>query len=368
MNCMNGDIRGGWPSASSIENLSLCPGSFAAQKDIAEEQMSFAALTGTRIHSYLEGDEIILDKDEMWIAEELEAKREYLVAQIFPSLKKEDINKPKMKATEMKEHRMWLSPPAFPVPINFSGMADYILIRGATALIVDYKTGRGEVTPSPRNLQLLALAVLLKENFPKVRKVHAAIIQTQMPVELATFNTKQLRDGKELILSILELALTPTARRFAGEKQCKFCRYKASCPEAMGALMTLTHVMELSDPTRFSELLDYVGVAKKLIPEIEKKAKETLDKNPDSIPGYKIAEGRKRRKITDSQEAFNRLREDKLISQEDFLKAVKVSVPQIENGVVATTGKKKSEAYQAVADSLEDLIETTTDQPRLIKE
>ena len=169
-------------------------------------------------------------------------------------------------------------------------------------------------------------------------------------------------------MNILELALTPSARRFAGEKQCRWCKFKTSCPEAMGAMLTLVQVTELCDPTRFAELLDYVGVAKKLIPEIEKKAKETLDKNPDSIPGYKIAEGRKRRKITDSQEAFNRLREDKLISQEDFLKAVKVSVPQIENGVVATTGKKKSEAYQAVADSLEDLIETTTDQPRLVKE
>jgi len=136
----------------------------------------------------------------------------------------------------------------------------------------------------------------------------------------------------------------------------------------MGAMLTLVQVTELTDPTRFAELLDYVGVAKKLIPEIEKRAKEELDKNPHSIPGYKIAEGRKRRKITDSQEAFNRLREDKLISQEDFLKAVKVSVPQIESGVCATTGKKKSEAYKAVADSLEDLIETTTDQPRLVKE
>lgn len=47
--------------------------------------------------------------------------------------------------------------------------------------------------------------------------------------------------------------------------------------------MTLTHVMELSDPTRFAELLDYVGVAKKLIPEIEKKARETLDNDPHSI-------------------------------------------------------------------------------------
>ena len=88
----NGDIRGGWPSASAIENLSLCPGSFTAQKDIAEEQMSFDAAKGTRIHSYLEGEEIILDEGEMRIAEELEAKREYLVAQIFPTLKEEDIN------------------------------------------------------------------------------------------------------------------------------------------------------------------------------------------------------------------------------------------------------------------------------------
>ena len=58
----NGDIRGGWPSASAIEHLSLCPGAFTAQKDIAEEQMSFDALKGIRIHSYLEGkQELILD-------------------------------------------------------------------------------------------------------------------------------------------------------------------------------------------------------------------------------------------------------------------------------------------------------------------
>jgi len=361
VNCMNGDVRGGWPSASAMENLSLCPGSFTAQKDIAEEQMSFAAIMGTRIHAYLEGKhEIILDVAEQEIANGLESDNRLLEAEVFPRAKK--------VVTVMKEHRLWLSPPAFPASVNFSGMADKITIQGTTALIVDYKTGRGDVTPSNRNLQLLALAVLLKENFPKVRKIHAAILQTREPVEVATFNAKQLREGKELIINILELALTPSARRFAGEKQCKWCKFKTSCPEAMGAMLTLVQVTELSDPTRFAELLDYVGVAKKLIPEIEKRAKEELDKNPHSIPGYKIAEGRKRRKITDSQQAFNRLREDNLISQEDFLKAVKVSVPQIESGVVATTGKKKSEAYKAVADSLEDLIETTTDQPRLIKE
>ena len=199
MNCTR-DVRGGWPSASSMENLSLCPGSFSAQKDIKEEQMSFDAMAGTRIHSYLEGvQDMVLNVQEQDIADELEMKRETVIAELFP--------KPgKKPPTVMKEHRLWLSPPAMAAPINFSGMADHILIHGTTALIVDYKTGRGEVTPSSRNLQLLALAVLLKENFPKLRKVHTAILQTREDVEVATFTTKQLREGKQLLLSILELA------------------------------------------------------------------------------------------------------------------------------------------------------------------
>jgi hypothetical protein len=345
-----------------MENLSLCPGSFSAQKDIAEEQMSFDAMAGIRIHSYLEGvQDMVLNVQEQDIADELEMKRETVIAEIFPK-------QGKKPPTVMKEHRLWLSPPAMAAPINFSGMADHIVIQSSTALIADYKTGRGEVTPSSRNLQLLALAVLLKENFPKVRKVHTAILQTREEVEVATFTAKQLKEGKELLLSILELALTPSARRFAGEKQCKWCKYKTSCPEAMGAMLTLVQVTELTDPSRFSELLDYVGVAKKLIPEIEKRAKEELEKNPEAIPGYKIMPGRRRRKITDSQEAFNRLREDKLISPEEFLKAVKISVRQLEAGVCATTGKKKGEAFNAVADSLEGLIQLTQDQPRLTKE
>jgi len=78
----------------------------------------------------------------------------------------------------MKEHRLWLSPPVYPAPVNFSGKADHVVIKKTTALIIDYKTGHGDVAPSERNLQLLARAVLLKANRPKLRKIHVAIIQT----------------------------------------------------------------------------------------------------------------------------------------------------------------------------------------------
>ena len=365
MTDQDGDDRGNWPAASAMEQVSLCPGSFRAQQGVAEEQMSFDALAGTRIHGYLEGQEIILNEGEQTIADELEQKREDVIAQFFPPPKKKGA---KNELIVMKEHRLWLSPPVYPAPVNFSGKADHIVIKGCTALIMDYKTGRGEVAPSRCTLQLLALTVLLKENYPKLRKVCACIIQTGKPVEVATFNCKQIREGKALLSHIIELAKTPSSRRFAGEKQCKWCKYKTQCPEATGALITLAQVTHLSDPSKFAELLDYVGVAKKLIPEIESKAKEELAKNPNAISGYKIAPGVRRREIADSQQAFNQLLEDKLITSDEFIKAVKVSVVKLEAGVSKVTGKNRTQAFTAVADSLDELITIKEGKPRLVKD
>lgn len=84
----DGDDRGNWPSASAMESISLCPGSFKAQRGVEEEQMSFSALAGTRIHGYLEGQEIILTSEEQAIADELEQKREDVIAQFFPPPKR----------------------------------------------------------------------------------------------------------------------------------------------------------------------------------------------------------------------------------------------------------------------------------------
>jgi hypothetical protein len=92
------DERRGMPSASGLEQIALCPGSFVAQQGI-EDIAGEAAARGTRIHAYLEGQEIILNTEEQDCANALAAKRDALMEQVFPDGKKLKV---------IKEVRLWL--------------------------------------------------------------------------------------------------------------------------------------------------------------------------------------------------------------------------------------------------------------------
>ena len=105
--------------------------------------------------------------------------------------------------------------------VILSGMPDHLVIRGSTALVLDYKTGRGEVTPSERNLQMMALAVLVKANHKRVSKVYVAIVQ------MVCYTGKKLKEARAFIESIISLALMPLTHRVAGEKQCRWCKFKS---------------------------------------------------------------------------------------------------------------------------------------------
>ena len=253
--------------------------------------------------------------------------------------------------------------------INFSGKPDYLVLKGNKALVVDYKTGTGKVTPSRENLQLLALAVLVKANYPKVTTVYAAIIQPFQPVEWATLKAKDLKAGREFIEGILKVALGPNAFREAGDKQCRFCKVKAECPEAVAATLTVAGGPNrtVSDPARFAKLLDYVGVAKKMIPEIEAKAREMLEANPEAIDGYALKGGVRRREVEDIELAFKALERDGLISQQQFIGACKASITGIEKAVKETNGMTGKEAKDAVAGSLGGLITETQGNKRISK-
>ena len=92
------DERGEWPSASSMEQIALCPGSFMAQRDL-DDVSGPEAERGTRIHAWLEGEDIQLTDEELDCAKNLEAKRDDLVARVFP----------KGKTNVIKEVRLWLN-------------------------------------------------------------------------------------------------------------------------------------------------------------------------------------------------------------------------------------------------------------------
>tara|TARA_B100000424_G_scaffold261575_1_gene246696 strand:+ start:729 stop:1346 length:618 start_codon:yes stop_codon:yes gene_type:complete len=200
--------RGDSPSASATEQIALCPGSHQAQRGLPDTP-SKAAHRGTMIHLLLE-----LNKKDFECAVELAAKRDQLIDQIFPTGRK----------MTKKEERLWLRK-------DFSGQADHIVTQRDVALIMDYKTGTFPVTPASQNLQLMALAVLLKANKPKLTTIYAAILQPTYEPELVCYDEDALADATEHIESLLEKASAEDAPRIGGDKQCYFCKAKEDCDE-----------------------------------------------------------------------------------------------------------------------------------------
>tara|TARA_R100000963_G_C4641841_1_gene105458 strand:+ start:1343 stop:1924 length:582 start_codon:yes stop_codon:yes gene_type:complete len=193
-----------------MEQIALCPASHQAQRG-RSDSVSKAAHRGTMIHLLLE-----LNKNDFECAVELAAKRDELIEQIFPNGRK----------MTMKEQRLWLGS-------NLSGQADHIVTSGDTGLIMDYKTGVFPVTPAGENLQLMALAVLLKANKPKLKTIYAAILQPAYEPELVNYDEESLAECKEYLEGLLEKANAEDAPRIGGDKQCHFCKAKGECDEAI---------------------------------------------------------------------------------------------------------------------------------------
>ena len=202
--------RGDSPSASSMEQIALCPASHQAQRGLSDS-VSKAAQRGTMIHLLLE-----LNKNDFECAVELAAKRDEMIEQIFPTGRK----------MTMKEQRLWLGS-------NLSGQADHIVTSGSKGLIIDYKTGTWPVTPAGENLQLMTLAVLLKDHKPRLKTIYAAILQPTYEPELVCYDEDSLVEAREHIESLLEKASAEDAPRIGGDKQCHFCKAKEECEEAI---------------------------------------------------------------------------------------------------------------------------------------
>ncbi len=216
--------RRGVPSASGLERLTLCPGSWRMERGIPlSVGQGPRADLGNRMHEVLAGARA---KEDLSASQREVVRRGLALAeQVIESL---DLSG--SEARRLVEERLWMhyreGGPAF------SARVDLAVVCGDRGLVLDYKTGSSFITDPSDNRQLHAQAVLLSRHY-SLSSVDAAIVQplVAQPISVTRFDAPRLAELEREIFAALRAAAVEDAPLVPGPVQCRHCRARRHCPE-----------------------------------------------------------------------------------------------------------------------------------------
>jgi hypothetical protein len=355
------DERDGRPSASAMERISLCPGSHAASLGIPERQ-SEAASRGNRIHALAAGEKV---EDASQEERDSAASCEELAKNVIESTLGVPIN----DCDEVwRERRLWAK------DLRFSGKPDLVVVSGDEAVIVDYKTGAGDVTEASGNIQLRALAVLVQQNtMHDLECITVVIIQplASQRISVCRYDKSDMAMAGNEARIIVEAAGMAGAARFAGAKQCKYCPARSRCPEA---LASMSELLSIPSPTRATQLsasdlelaLDRCDQVESVIEALREEAKQRIAFG-EPLRGWVLRPGVQREMVKDTTEVFSRY----MLAggtEQAFLSATSVSKSGLKEALRAVTALKGKQLDEKVQSILEGCTERTQPSVRLVRE
>jgi len=238
----------------------------------------------------------------------------------------------------------------------FTGQADLILIKGMRAIVIDYKTGRGDTPVAADNPQLAALAVLAWWRY-RVTHVTVAIVQPwNGKPTVCEYGENALLLARGWLMDSLNDANTSTLDDLRAGDWCKYCKAKLSCP-AFAA--TVHNTLDVLNPltlpqgdsqraamfARAMELPDdkliaaYRGlpIVRQLAAAIDGAFRSRVEAG--ELPGWAIETKPGNREVTDAQKAFEALA-PLGVTAEDMLAAASVSIGSLEQAVKIRSGIK----------------------------
>ena len=290
-------------SASGAHRWMACPGSVAAENGIPDQTSSFAE-EGTKAHDLMEqmltGKFIRVGAYDWQMWEHVETYTDYV-----RSLKKPGDT---LLVEERVDFSEW-------VPEGF-GTTDTTLIGNGRIHIVDLKYGKGVKVFVKDNPQPLLYALGSLNNFgwmDDITTIRMSIVQPRLDHidEWEISITDLLKFGEKAREAALATT-DPKAKRVPGEKQCRWCKAKATCP-ALYKLTTDTlmadfdQIDEAPQPHKLTDEQLRAALENRIMIEswlisVENYAKERIV-NGDPLPGFKLVEGRSTRRWSDEKEA-----------------------------------------------------------------
>lgn len=347
------DVRKGLPSASGLERLVLCPGSWLAEAAVPKGAVSEAAAMGTRLHADMEHGTVpadVVEAEAVAWCREMEAA---LVAELF------DVCEP----SAVREVRLWDGAQ------RFSGQGD-VVYRGADgrALVLDYKFGYGEVAKAESNCQLYGLALLLFDNDGSLEEVYAGILQPFVCRErprLVRFGREDVAQLRRFVYGALDAAQVPGARLCPGEAQCRYCRAAAGCP-ALGLQVEKVSGVQVQGWASWGvadrrRAWDMARLARRWADAVERRVREDLEGGVE-LPGLVLGAGRSSFTVHDAAGAFGVLCGYLELSGEEFAGCCKVGMTELDKLVHAKLAAAAPEGVkQTVKRSREWLREVLAD-------
>lgn len=333
MNHLEKDERKGKPSASNGEAYELCNARHQMEAGMADTSSS-AAEEGNRIHLWLEDNTAIeLSREELLLAREMDEQRDMIMDLTFPDWRE---NPPTLI---VKEERIWYRGK------RYSGKADFIAIRGFTALIVDYKCGRIPVTPARDNGQMRWNVALMDHKY-SFNEVTVALIQPRCGAfSTHTYDAKAVASARRKVTSTLRKMEGANPKLRAGEKQCKYCKAKRLCPalqEKQEVIISVANVNALTS-AQMSELMGVLPAVEARCKAIKDHAKALLKENHDAIPGYELTDPSSSRSIIDPLSAMSLAEHDGMLDQDYFISCCTVSITKLQKAIGEYTNMKPSE-------------------------
>lgn len=288
------DGRAGLPSMSSIARTLRCPGWWNLSRQVEEIQLPEKSYTkdGTLGHDVLAGE---ADEEELDGHEDVAFAVDRCRVELDRIKDSLGFMEPDIELTE--ERIFMHDEQGEPVA---SGKMDKVLIRGGIALIPDYKLGRKEVLPPAANPQLIAYAVLLREEYG-IEEAYLAIIpawkRTPPPAHI---DAAGMDSWRQTILDGLRAAQHPNAPRQAGA-HCDYCPARAICPQAHAIVAQVSTYSEFDALTPEQELqrYDLCKHAESTIKVYLEYQKARLEADPEAIPGLRLKPGSEQATIKD---------------------------------------------------------------------
>jgi hypothetical protein len=189
---------------------------------------------------------------------------------------------------------------------NSSGTSDAIILRGSTLVVIDLKYGMGVRVDAERNEQMMLYALGAVNDYGMLGDFDNVVMVVHQPrlnhVSEFHISIADLLDfAEDACLAAVEALEHEAPRLEPGEKQCRFCRAKATCPaladeikSATGAVATVADFADLAqlEPDDIARAMSRVELVEQWCKAIRGEVELRLLNNIP-VPGFKLVEGRK---------------------------------------------------------------------------